>query len=82
MQPSASVGRNNLTPQQLNFAREHDAVPGFRSENRDGIFFYARTERTRWLVDPRGRVLDTASFRQHDTPSAAQPYAPESNRDR
>lgn len=54
-----------LTAEQKRFAAEHDAHPGCRPAGHpEAIFMYHRgawiTER--WLVDPRGRVLEMAAL--------------------
>jgi len=55
-----------LTEAQRQFAREHHANPVLRSDS-DGrmIFMYRNDElgTSRWLVDPAGKVVDSAVFR-------------------
>jgi len=60
--PDAQAGE--LSPGQLRFAREHDAVAGTKAMSGEAIFLYRTTERgtERWLVDRGGAVRDTAFF--------------------
>ncbi|HSZ04606.1 MAG TPA: hypothetical protein VK778_05320 [Solirubrobacteraceae bacterium] len=56
---------NGLTVEQARFARQHDAVPGMHAVDDDRLVFFYHDGpwvTCRWLVDERGRALDSASF--------------------
>ena len=56
---------DHLTEAQSQFAREHDARPLVQSSaNSRSIFMYRASDRRvhRWLVDPLGRTVESASF--------------------
>ncbi len=63
----SATGDDELTDAQRAFAHIHRATPGLRSEVGDAVFLYERGARrtNRWLVSNAGRVLDSASFRNH-----------------
>jgi hypothetical protein len=61
------IALDDLSAAQHLFAREHTAVPVMRSDvDHRSVFMYRSDEhRThRWLVDERGRTVDSASFRR------------------
>jgi len=56
---------DNLTAAQHQFASEHVATPVMHPyANSRSVFMYHTNERRthRWLVDPRGRSVESASF--------------------
>lgn len=57
---------SGLSSDQRRFAEEHDGFPGIRAgADRGLVFIYSehRSRTYRWLVDPRGRVLEFVILR-------------------
>jgi hypothetical protein len=58
---------DHLTEPQSQFAREHNATPLLQFSPTNGsVFMYRSTDRQthRWLVDPLGRTVESASFQR------------------
>jgi hypothetical protein len=55
---------DHLSAAQHQFAREHVATPVMHPAHSRSVFMYHTDERRthRWLVDPLGRSVESASF--------------------
>jgi hypothetical protein len=58
-----------LTMEQMRFARQHRARPGRATTGHGRVLFYRDDEHgtTRWLVDARGEILDSAFLKYSGT---------------